>query len=70
MTTWREIVCWDCGGHGQSSSYSIDGGDFLGADECRTCNGSGRVFRSPKGRFAQWPGGPFVGTESRSEATQ
>ena len=61
---WTEVKCWNCGGYGQASSYSLDGSDFLGTDECKTCNGSGRVFRSPKGRFAKWPGGPFVGSET------
>jgi hypothetical protein len=63
-TTWTEIQCWGCGGHGQCSSYAADGSDFLGATECRTCNGSGRVFRSARGVLAQWPGGPFLGRES------
>jgi DnaJ-class molecular chaperone len=63
--TWTEIRCWDCGGHGQVSSYTADGGDFLSADECRTCNGSGGVFRSAAGVLVQYPGGPFLGRESR-----
>jgi hypothetical protein len=36
---WTEVQCWNCGGHGQVSAYSADGSDFLGPDECKTCNG-------------------------------
>lgn len=60
---WKQMRCDLCGGHGQKSSYSIDGGDFMGADECRDCNGSGLIWRSPKGALAQYPGGPFIGRE-------
>jgi hypothetical protein len=42
-TTWTEIRCWDCGGHGQRSSYAADGGDFLGATECPRKRPHGRV---------------------------
>lgn len=60
---WTQIQCSSCDGHGLASSYG--GGDFLGADECCDCNGSGYIWRSPKGALAQWPGGPFVGRESK-----
>jgi len=63
MKTWTKVQCWNCGGHGLVSSYTADGSDFLGADECDTCCGSGRIFRSPRGALARWPGGPFVGRE-------
>jgi len=69
MAKWTEIKCHDCEGHGQRSSYTIDGGDFMGADECGTCNGSGRIFQSAGGVLAQWPGGPFVGRLSKAEMT-
>lgn len=69
-TKWKEQSCGLCGGHGQRSGYSIDGGDFLGADECRDCNGSGRIFVSDKGVVAQWPGGPFIGRLSKAEQAQ
>jgi hypothetical protein len=64
---WTELSCWGCSGHGQRSAYTIDGGDFMGADECGTCNGSGRLFRTDAGAVAQWPGGPFVGRLTRKE---
>lgn len=67
MTKWTETKCGLCGGHGQCSSYTINGGDFLGADECRGCNGSGRIFVSEKGAMAQWPGGPFIGRLTKAE---
>jgi hypothetical protein len=63
MVTWTQIRCLDCDGRGQCAGYTADGGDFLGAIECRTCAGSGRVFRSASGVLAQWPGGPFLGRE-------
>lgn len=49
---WTEIQCSDCGGHGQICDYG-NGEDFYGAKECRICNGSGRIFKSPKGALAQ-----------------
>ena len=64
---WKEIKCWSCDGHGQVSSYAADGSDFLGAAECGTCDGSGRLFQSPRGSIARWPGGPFVGRLSKLE---
>lgn len=64
---WREKQCSGCGGHGQVSGYTADGSDFTGAEECKECNGTGRVFISPKGAIAQWPGGPFVGRLSKAE---
>lgn len=64
MGKWTQRRCDSCGGHGQVSSYTIDGGDFNGADECRDCNGSGVIWRSPKGSLAQYPGGPFIGRDT------
>jgi hypothetical protein len=60
---WKQIACPNCGGHGIVSHYSYgpDGVDFDGADECKRCSGSGELWLSPKGRIAQYPGGPFVG---------
>lgn len=62
---WKKLKCDNCDGHGQRSTYTIDGGDFQGADECKTCGGSGTIWRSPQGSLAQYPGGPFVGKESK-----
>ena len=47
-----------CGGSGQVSDYS--GGDFNGAKECNACKGNGAYWRTPKGRYVAYPGGPFV----------
>lgn len=63
---WTQIKCFDCDGHGQVSSYTCDGMDFNGPEECYSCNGSGLIYRSPKGSFAQWPGGPFIGRERKA----
>jgi DnaJ-class molecular chaperone len=64
MKRWTKILCHGCDGHGLISAYTIDGSDFLGADECKTCNGSGQLFQSSKGVLVQWPGGPFMGRAS------
>ena len=58
--TWTQISCITCGGHGVVADYG-NGEDFYGAAECRDCNGSGSVWKSPTGRIAQYPGGRFVG---------
>lgn len=63
---WVIQECFDCSGLGQVSSYTYGGMDFNGPEECRTCNGSGTIYRSPKGSLAQWPGGPFIGRERKS----
>ena len=57
---WTAETCWNCGGHGVVSVYSHN--DFEGAGECGTCGGSGQLWRSPKGRLAMYPGGPFRGS--------
>jgi hypothetical protein len=64
---WRQIRCFDCGGHGLVSGYTADGSDFTGAEECRTCTGSGFLWVSPKGALAQYPGGPFLGRLCQEE---
>jgi DnaJ-class molecular chaperone len=57
---WRRESCSKCGGHGLVSSYSWnDSHDFLGADECVSCGGTGTQWRTPKGRYVLYPGGPF-----------
>ena len=54
---WRCEKCGSCGGHGLVSSYSWN--DFEGAEECKSCCGNGVVWRTPKGRYVAYPGGPF-----------
>jgi hypothetical protein len=54
---WRREPCCDCGGHGLVSVYSSE--DFLGAGECRTCNGTGAIWKTPHGRLRNKPGGAF-----------
>ena len=63
---WTPIECSSCDGKGIVSSYTADGSDFNGPDECRDCNGSGRIWRSPKGALAAYPGGPFRGSDRKS----
>lgn len=60
---WTTVQCHDCGGHGQRSDYRGD--DFYGAKECDTCGGSGSLYKSPSGRLAMYPGGPFRGSAPR-----
>lgn len=62
MADWTQITCDACGGSGLTQKItSVLGGD--GPDECRWCGATGRVWRSPKGRLASWPGGPFIGRD-------
>jgi hypothetical protein len=55
---WRRERCCACGGHGMVSSYGWDG-DFLGPKECDHCVGTGVQWRTPRGRYVLYPGGPF-----------
>ena len=54
---FKKVTCFKCLGYGQVAAYSL--GDFDGARECETCNGSGVVYKTPKGRYVKWIGGPF-----------
>jgi len=56
---WRRERCCSCGGHGMVSSYTADGSDFLGAEECDRCAGAGTYWHTPQGRYVLYPGGPF-----------
>jgi hypothetical protein len=56
---WRRERCCSCDGHGLVSSYTTDGSDFLGAEECRHCTGTGTHWRTPRRRYVLYPGGPF-----------
>jgi hypothetical protein len=51
---WREETCGSCGGYGVKMVG--DGEPF----DCESCAG-GTVWRSPKGHYALYPGGPFRG---------
>lgn len=64
---WKQIDCIDCGGGGQVSAYTPDGRDFEGAEECKTCHGVGKIWRSPKGKLAKFPGGRFLGSVATNE---
>lgn len=57
---WKRMRCGACSGFGQVSDYGALGDDFYGAKECDTCRGNGQVWRTPKGRYVLYPGGPFV----------
>jgi hypothetical protein len=54
---WRRERCGNCGGHGMVSSYGWN--DFLGPEECDHCGGTGVQWRTPRGRYVLYPGGPF-----------
>lgn len=46
--------CHECNGHGVVSDYGPFGDDFYGPQECKTCQGGGRVpARDEKGRFVK-----------------
>lgn len=55
---WRRERCGCCQGHGIVSSYGW-GGDFEGPEECDSCCGNGHIWRTPRGRYVAYPGGPF-----------
>jgi hypothetical protein len=38
--------------------------------ECNLCGGNGRLYRFESGKLALWPGGQFVGSESRNHPRQ
>ena len=56
---WRREGCGACGGYAVVSSYTLDGSDFLGPEECDRCAGAGAYWRTPQGRYVLYPGGPF-----------
>lgn len=66
LRAWEEVECWDCSGFGVVDRGCHD------PDECRTCNGSGRVIRyKASGVYAKYQGGPLLGRdrkEKREEA--
>lgn len=64
---WKRITCHNCEGHGQVANYGSFGLDFEGPEECNSCEGSGSIWQSPKGRLAKYPGGPFIGRLTAKE---
>ena len=58
---WTEVACDNCDGHGVVADYGAFGLDFEGPRECPHCNGSGIVWKSPKGRLFEYPGGRIIG---------
>lgn len=54
---WRYEKCPDCNGHGLRHVCPGD------VEECRTCGYEGRLWVSPTGRMAVYPGGPFLGRQ-------
>lgn len=55
---WEIIRCPTCNGYGVVSNYSMY--DFEGAKFCNTCEGAGKIWKTPKGRHVEFPGGKFV----------
>jgi hypothetical protein len=53
---WRLAECGSCRGYGLVSNCST--GE---PQDCRTCEGTGRVWIRPTGHVFQWPGGPALG---------
>jgi len=52
---WKYIERYSCDGFGVVDGYDA------GPLECKVCGGLGHLWRSPKGRLADYPGGPFRG---------
>ena len=62
-SAWRGWEVLDCG--------CCNGIEWGGEEpiECSSCNGSGKYFRHTKsGVLAEYPGGPFLGRESKGAA--
>lgn len=63
----REYAAWKAGlearGWREESCGCCAGLEWGGEEprECKSCNGSGGYWRTPKGHYVQWPGGPFCG---------
>ncbi len=57
---WIFEQCTICLGYGIVGDYG-KGDDFYGDIECSSCRGKGHIWISPKGRIADYPGGPFRG---------
>lgn len=56
------VPCPTCVGSG-----IISGWDPMADQECRDCNGSGRLHATKTGRLFQYPGGPCCGRMSKAE---
>jgi hypothetical protein len=55
---WASVACGNCRGYGIVAHYSAT--DFEGERPCPDCDGTGVLWRSPRGRMARYPGGPFA----------
>lgn len=60
---WKRLQCDKCDGKGIVAGCY---GSEPTPEECRSCNGSGTIWKSPKGSIAQYPGGPFLGRITRN----
>jgi hypothetical protein len=56
---WRRESCFMCNATGLVSDYGC-GEDFYGPEECRSCNGAGAYWITPRGRHVEFPGGRFL----------
>jgi DnaJ-class molecular chaperone len=56
---WSKENCYYCNGSGQICDYGF-GEDFYDIKECKKCNGTGIIYKTPKGRHVEYPGGRFV----------
>lgn len=59
---WRMKRCATCRGSGTTF---VEG---FGVDHCDTCRGDGSYWVSPKGRIADYPGGPLRGSVGKEPA--
>lgn len=60
---WKRERC-SCHPHGLDSyraSMALENGGDPGWETCDRCGGNTYYWRSPKGRTALYPGGPFTG---------
>lgn len=63
----EDVRCWNCGGAGLRTVWSFG---VKEPEECRTCDGSGRVWRYPSGLFAKRYAGPLLGRDRITPATR
>lgn len=58
--TWTRIQCPTCVGRGQLFEFTDES---INTEECHDCNGTGRVWLSPKGEISKYLGDNLVERE-------
>jgi hypothetical protein len=51
---WKRLSCERCSGSGHIFDWT---GELV---TCNVCKGNTVVWKSPKGNFFRYPGGPFI----------